>query len=49
MESDTLDFWLTCTGATRCLVTLAMPVTRASRAEGAGSSTSALPSFLAPG
>lgn len=35
MESDTLHFWLTCTGARGCLATLAMPVTGASPAEGA--------------
>lgn len=48
MENDSLHFWLTSPGATGCLVTLAMPVTRASHAEGAGSGTAALPARTKP-
>lgn len=48
MMSGTLHFWLTSMGARGCLVILAMPVTRASLAEGAGSSTAALPSRTKP-
>lgn len=48
MESETLCFWLTSTGARGCLITMAVPVTRASHAEGAGSSAAALPTSTVP-
>lgn len=48
MEGGTLGFWLSSTGATHSLVTLAVLVMRASRAEGAESGSAALPAGAKP-